>query len=78
MKTKLRSHFGDSVEEELDEGEKEEAGDQVGVLKGLAMDMRSQKKRGSDDRDQSHLRASYHLSGPKPGWHLQCQVGMFK
>ena len=49
------SHLGDAVEEELDQREEEEAGQKVGVLVGLAMDVGAQEQCGGDDRHQRHL-----------------------
>ncbi len=53
--SELDSNFSNAVEEELNEGVEEEAGQQVCVGVGLAMDVRSQKEGGRDDCHKSHL-----------------------
>ena len=49
------SHLGDAVEEELQEGEEEEAGVDVGVGERLAMDVGAQEQRGRHNGHNRHL-----------------------
>lgn len=51
------SHFSDTVEEELDEGVEEEAGQQAQVVQGLPMDVGAQEEGGGNDGHKGHLQS---------------------
>ena len=49
------SHFGDANEKQLQGGEEEEAGQKVGVLVGLVVDVRAQEQGRRDDGHNGDL-----------------------
>ena len=57
------SHLSDAVEEELQEGEEEEAGVDVCVGERLAVDVGAQEQRGRYNSHHTHLQPeSFHLN----------------
>ena len=61
-------HFSNAIEEELDEGIEQEAGQEIGISVCLAMDVGSQEQCSRDDGHKCHLFTKAWLSIT---WHRQ-------